>query len=98
MGNRGKILGEINKLVNSLNTTYRQIIMVTGSTPDSYRDYSLTELMPNLLSDLKSEKKHVEKIVEMLSTERKEYKSQMGFSSLYDAIRLLDAIIKIPAQ
>lgn len=96
LGNRGKILGEINKLVNSLNTTYRQIIMVTGSTPDSYRDYSLTELMPNLLSDLKSEKKHVEKIVEMLSTERKEYKSQMGFSSLYDAIRLLDAIIKNP--
>ncbi|MBQ8732629.1 MAG: extracellular solute-binding protein [Oscillospiraceae bacterium] len=38
--------------VTRLNELYRQIIMITGTTPDSYRDYQIHKDIPRLLDDL----------------------------------------------
>lgn len=42
--------------VGNLNRIYRKIIMVTGTTPDAYRDYYLDREIPSLAQDLKAER------------------------------------------
>lgn len=43
----------IEELVSRLNLIYRQIVMVTGTNPDSYRDYQLDREIPGLMDELK---------------------------------------------
>lgn len=52
--------GEISELINGveravykLNEMYREIITVTGTTPDIYRDYYLDQMIPGLMDDIK---------------------------------------------
>ena len=50
------VLRDIKKAVLDLTQIYRSIVMVTGSTPDIYRDYSLEKQVPGLkkgLADVK---------------------------------------------
>lgn len=48
MGEVSSILEKIDEAIVSLNTLYRNIIMITGTSPDSYRDYNLQDEIPNL--------------------------------------------------
>lgn len=59
--------GVLSSCLSQLNDLYRQIIMITGTTPDSLRDYSLHQEIPgltttllNLASTLREEVKRVE--------------------------------------
>ena len=44
-----EILGEINDSLVELNTLYREILMVTGPSPDRYRDYNFKESIPDVI-------------------------------------------------
>lgn len=46
------IIIELNDAVTELNTLYRSIIMITGASPDSYRDYNLQDEIPELDKEL----------------------------------------------
>lgn len=48
IGEWSPLLEKVNKIVYDLNTVYRRIIMVTSTTPDSYRDYHLENEIENL--------------------------------------------------
>lgn len=65
-GPTGEILKAVNQLVLDLNATYRQIIGITGTTPDVYRDYSLDKEIPTLKDDLKAQQEQVEKLSAMI--------------------------------
>lgn len=41
-------------IIFELNEVYRKIIMITGSSPDTYRDYALDEQIPGLTETFKS--------------------------------------------
>lgn len=43
------------KIVKNLNNAYRKIIMLTGRTPDPYRDYHIEKAMPEVISTFKTE-------------------------------------------
>lgn len=41
-------LAEVNGMLTELNDLYHNIIMITGTSPDTYRDYNLEKAIPNL--------------------------------------------------
>lgn len=55
MGEIADVLENLNEVISELNDIYRSIIMITGTSPDSYRDYNLQDEIPDIketLSDL----------------------------------------------
>lgn len=61
-GPMGSVLKSLSDSVLELNSIYRSIIMVTGTTPDKYRTYYLEESVPNLLEDLEAIKKTLDEL------------------------------------
>ncbi len=58
LGAMGDILRQSEDFLHALNSLYRSVIMVTGTSPDIYRDYKITERVENLegrLTDLKED-------------------------------------------
>lgn len=62
LGEMGGALREVSDIVDSLNTIYREILAVTGASPDSYRDYSLDKLVPEVLESISVQKKRLEEV------------------------------------
>lgn len=42
------------EILTELNDMYHNIIMITGTSPDVYRDYNLEKAIPNLVEDMRS--------------------------------------------
>lgn len=57
IGDLSETVDTLQKCVNSLNNLYLDIIAITGSTPDTNRDYYLEEQLPDLKKTLKSNAK-----------------------------------------
>nr|WP_207182846.1 extracellular solute-binding protein [Caldicellulosiruptor diazotrophicus] len=53
LGAFSEILSRVESTTIDLNSLYRKIIMITGTSPDLYRDYFLEEQIPGLVSSLK---------------------------------------------
>ncbi len=51
LGDVSAIASELEEIIFSLNEYYRQIIMITGSDPDTYRDYNIEKEIPALPED-----------------------------------------------
>ena len=92
LGEVAQTLRVIEGAVADLNTIYRQIVMVTGTSPDPYRDYLLdkeiTDLVPNL--------KRVYGILtnEVAVIEKRSGSSGTEAAFFYDLIRQLDDFIE----
>jgi ABC-type glycerol-3-phosphate transport system substrate-binding protein len=54
MGETAELLAEVNECTSILTDIYTDIIMVTGPSPDSMRDYHLDTRLPELLPNMKS--------------------------------------------
>ncbi len=66
LGSMGEILTRVDRVVDALNECYREILMITGTTPDSYREYNFQEIIPETLEKLDSQAKELESISEMM--------------------------------
>jgi ABC-type glycerol-3-phosphate transport system substrate-binding protein len=53
-GEIASVLREINQIIMNLNTLYRKIIVITGTSPDIYRDYQLEKQIPGLFDEIKN--------------------------------------------
>lgn len=53
-GDMSNVIRELRSCVLNLNTVYRSIVTITGSSPDKYQDYSLETRLPNLVDELNS--------------------------------------------
>ena len=51
-GELADVIYQVNETVIRLNALYRRIIMITGTSPDIYRDYSLHKEIPGLQEEL----------------------------------------------
>lgn len=56
LGTMGENLTRVEEILDDLNTCYRDILMITGTTPDSNRDYNFEEVIPDTLKTLKTQK------------------------------------------
>lgn len=52
LGDMAEIIAQVQDCVQQLNSIYRQVIYITGVSPDKYRDYQLTASLPNLQGEL----------------------------------------------
>lgn len=52
LGEFSEIVGLVQEAVQQLNDIYRQVIKITGVTPDTYRDYQLASMLPGLNAQL----------------------------------------------
>lgn len=52
LGDMSEYIYEIAELISTLNNDYQKILMVTGTNPDTYRDYGFSRLIPDVMSDL----------------------------------------------
>lgn len=56
-GVAGAILSDFDPVILDLNTLYRKMIMITGISPDQYRDYQLHKDIPGLIDDFRENEK-----------------------------------------
>ncbi|MCM1154339.1 MAG: extracellular solute-binding protein [Roseburia sp.] len=52
LGEFSEIVGLVEESVQQLNSIYRQVIKVTGVSPDTYRDYQIETILPGLTAEL----------------------------------------------
>lgn len=52
MGNTASNLVQAKEYLLALNAAYRQIVVVTGTSPDSYRDYHFEQAIPETLAEI----------------------------------------------
>ncbi len=57
LGDLAEILREAEDSVYILNNAYRKILMITGQTPDKYRDYQLEKKLPGVMTTLNEQSK-----------------------------------------
>lgn len=62
LGEMAPVLDELNETVSELNSLYRNIIMITGTSPDSYRDYNLQDEIPDIAGKLKSAAEKIDSV------------------------------------
>ncbi len=51
-GDIAKLIAKVDDAVYKLSDIYRKIIMITGTSPDIYRDYYLDEMIPDLMENM----------------------------------------------
>ncbi len=66
LGEMGEILTRADKILEGLNQCYRDILMITGTTPDSNRDYNFEEVIPDTLKELKEQKEQLAAVSEQM--------------------------------
>ncbi len=67
LGEFSEIVGLVEKAVQQLNAIYRQVIKVTGISPDTYRDYQLAATLPNLHDELLEARETVSEALDRLT-------------------------------
>lgn len=74
LGDLAGILREAEDSVYILNNAYRKILMITGRTPDQYRDYQLDKKLPGVMVTLQEQSE----ILAALSQKLVDYTGQRG--------------------
>ena len=92
IGQLSELLPHVNKVVNQLTEDYRKIIMITGTKPDTLRDYFLDDSIPETLESLKNQKDEIDRLWKML--EEISSSSSSGSKILGALSEQLDGFIK----
>ncbi len=64
LGEMGEILSDMEESIYRLNQMYRKILVLTGVTPDQYRDYHLAQVYPEVIEAMALESKLLYKLVD----------------------------------
>lgn len=64
LGDLGLILSELEDNVYRLNEIYRKILVLTGTTPDRFRDYKIAQVYPEVITAMDLESKRLFKVVD----------------------------------
>ncbi|MBR6681805.1 MAG: hypothetical protein IKL40_02340, partial [Clostridia bacterium] len=66
LGSMSQVLDRANNALTLMNNAYLKIMMITGSSPDQYRDYNFGRLIPESINDLVFAGKELKGISELL--------------------------------
>ena len=64
LGELGDYLSQLTDSVYNMNQMYRQILVLTGTEPDEYRDYRIHEVYPEVIKAMDIESKRLYKLVD----------------------------------
>lgn len=87
LGSMSDQVRQIENILNALNTCYLDIIKLTGTTPDDYRDYNFYRVLPNTLRSMVAQKNALQEISDSL-------RENAGVASTYTGIcdKLIDLL------
>lgn len=94
-GDMAKLINEFNAEMDQLNSIYRDIFMVTGSSPSAYMDYDLVGQIDGLLDSLKAVKESISSSLDRL-VEISGGRKGTGFSVMDSLVLQLEDFIKNP--
>ncbi len=86
LGNMAEILRRVNASMTTVNAIYIKILMITGSEPDSNRDYGFYRIMPDDVDELLRQARELESISEAFS---KVTKSTGSHAKTLDKVAML---------
>ena len=64
LGDMGSILKEMDASIYRLNQIYRKVLVLTGVTPDRFRDYNLAKVYPEVIEAMELESLRLYKLVD----------------------------------
>lgn len=67
LGDMASVIKRVQNSLDSLNENYRRILMITGTSPDIYRDYNFKELIPEVLENFKVQSKELKSVIEEIN-------------------------------
>ncbi len=88
LGNMGNVVGRVQDSLDNINRDYLNILKLTGSNPDEYRDYGFSRVMPDTMIDMIQQSKTLTAVAEEL-TAAANIKSSMT-ATLEKVARLLN--------
>jgi len=95
-GDMTEVIYELQELVTKANALYREIIMITGTSPDSYRDYNIDKEIVGFNETVKELSKEAQDIFDKAI---KLGNSKSGnFSAITKLKLLLDRFLETPAE
>ncbi len=100
LGGFAEIVGEVEEALQQLNAIYREIIKITGVSPDPYRDYQIESSLPNLTSEFQEAKDLLDSALQKLeivagsNSDKKTVLLTMS-DQLEDLIRDNDYIVRV---
>lgn len=97
MGNVGEYNARLSQAVLEIGKIYRQIVMITGETPDANRDYNLFGQIPDLKENLEKIRAELEDIADGLSKDAKT-KSNSQIAVILNMNETITRILKHPYQ
>lgn len=87
LGDMSDIINAVEAVIAKLNADYRKITMLTGSSPDKYRDYDFDEEIPETIADLKAQADTLVKIYdEMISVIGSDGEMTATLKSVYNTL------------
>ncbi len=69
LGPMAPIIAEVTEILESLNADYRRILILTGPSPDTYRDYGFDKMIPDVIDDLAEQAGRLDAVIEQLKQE-----------------------------
>ncbi len=88
LGKMGEVVRDVEDILNTINQGYLEIIKLTGITPDKYRDYGFSQVMPDVMVSLVRSGKKLTTLAEELTVISGEKSSNVA--TLEKVARLLD--------
>lgn len=67
LGNMGDIVRRVEDTLTAINEDYLNIMKLTGSNPDTYRDYGFSRVMPDTMIDMIKQARELESVSEELA-------------------------------
>lgn len=64
LGGMGTILNDLQDSMSRINEMYRTILVLTGASPDKYRDYKLDQVYPEVMEGMELEYKRLYKLID----------------------------------
>lgn len=94
LGDLADILRQVQESITNLNYVYRQILIITGPSPDPYRDYNLGTELADCMEILREESARLKSV--MAAIEDKAGVKGSFTSSLEKTVVRVDAMVKDP--
>ena len=88
LGKMGDVVRRVTDILNSINNDYLNIIKLTGITPDQYRDYGFSQVMPDVMVDMVIQSRELYALAEELTLIAGEKSSNVA--TLEKVARLLE--------
>lgn len=63
LGEMGSVVRQVTEILNSINNDYLEILKLTGTNPDSYRDYGFGRVLPDTVQDLVVQHMNLEEVI-----------------------------------